>query len=129
MSGWIIPAPFAMPPIVIGPPGVSTRTAQCLGLVSVVMIARAASMPPSVESLRAASRSPRSTLSTGSGTPITPVESTSAVRGGSPAASSAQCAIARAASRPAAPVQAFATRAFMATARTRPGFSLSSAAS
>src|SRR2546426_621986 len=34
-----------------------------------------------------------------------------------------------AASRPAAPVQAFATRAFIATARTRPGRSLSRSAS
>src|SRR5438874_6753771 len=53
----------------------------------------------------------RRTCSSGSGTPITPVDSTSAVRGGRPAACSAACAIARAAASPGAPVQAFATRA------------------
>src|SRR5213594_768316 len=125
----IIPAPLAMPPTVIAPLGVSRRTAQCLGRVSVVMIARAASAPPSAESRSAAWRRPSATGATGNGTPITPVERTSAVLGGRPAASSAAWAMARAASRPAAPVQAFATRAFIATARTRPGRSLSRSAS
>ncbi len=129
MSGWIIPAPLAMPPMMMGPPGVSRRTATCFGLVSVVMIARAASTPPSGESFAAASRSPPDTLSTGRGTPMTPVESTNAVCGGSPAASSAARAIARAASSPAAPVHALATRAFIATARVRPGRSASISAS
>ena len=54
MSGWIIPAPLAIPPTVIGPCGVSSRTAQCFTRVSVVMIARAASMPPVGESRPAA---------------------------------------------------------------------------
>ena len=129
ISGWIMPAPLAMPPMMIGPPGVSRRTAQCFGRVSVVMIARAASTPPAGESFVAASRRPRATFSTGSGTPMTPVESTRAVRGGRPAASSALRAIARAASSPAAPVHAFATRAFIATARVRPGRSASISAS
>src|SRR2546425_5019871 len=38
MSGWIMPAPLAMPPTVTIPAGVSKRTAQCLGRVSVVMM-------------------------------------------------------------------------------------------
>ena len=53
--------------------------------------------------------------------PITPVESTSAVRGGTPAACSAAWAMACVAASPSAPVQALATRAFIATARIRPG--------
>src|SRR5207249_4902468 len=119
MSGWIMPAPLAMPPTVTIPAGVSKRTAQCLGRVSVVMMARAASGPPSGVRRPAAARKPSATCSSGSGTPITPVDSTSAVRGGRPAACSAACAIARAAASPGAPVQAFATRAFIATARIR----------
>src|SRR6266568_4315769 len=129
MSGWIIPAPFAMPPTVTIPAGVSKRTAQCLGRVSVVIMARAASGPPSGVRRPAAARRPSATCSRGSGTPITPVDSTSAVRGGRPAACSAACAIARAAASPGAPVQAFATRAFIATARIRPGRSAKRSAS
>src|SRR6266571_352479 len=118
-----------MPPTVTAPWPVSKRTAQCLARVSVVMMARAASTPPAGDSWAAAARRPATTGSTGSGTPMTPVERTRAVLGGRPAACSAAWAIARAASRPAVPVQAFATRAFIATARTRPGRSLSRSAS
>ena len=46
ISGWIIPAPLAIPPTVTIPAGVSNWTAQCFGWVSVVMMARAASTPP-----------------------------------------------------------------------------------
>src|SRR5256885_188092 len=129
MSGWIMPAPLAIPPTVIMPAGVSKRTAQCLGRVSVVMMARAASGPASAVRCAAAAWRPVVICSSGSGTPITPVERTSAVRAGRPAACSAAWAIARAAARPGAPVQAFATRAFMATARMRPGRSASRSAS
>src|SRR6266576_1613208 len=129
ISGWIIPAPLAIPPTVTRPPGVSKRTAQCFGRVSVVMMARAASMPPAGESRAAAWRSASTIGATGSGTPMTPVESTSAVRVGRAAACSAACAMARAAASPSDPVQAFATRAFIATARMRPGRSASSSAS
>ncbi len=44
--GWIIPAPFAIPPMVTVPLEASTRTAMCLRWLSVVMMALAASMPP-----------------------------------------------------------------------------------
>src|SRR5881296_3524910 len=60
---------------------------------------------------------------------MTPVESTSAVRGGRLAACSAAWAMARAAASPSDPVQALATRAFIATARMRPGRSASRSAS
>ena len=129
MSGWIIPAPLAIPPTVTMPAGVSKRTAQCFGRVSVVMMARAASGPPSVVRCAAAAWRPPLICSSGNGTPITPVESTRAVRAGKSAACSAARAMARAASSPGAPVQAFATRAFMATARIRPGRSANRSAS
>src|SRR5438445_426679 len=116
MSGWIMPAPLAIPPTVTIPPGVSNRTAQCFGRVSVVMMARAAAVPPAAVRWAAAARSPSAIGATGSGTPMTPVERTSAVRGGSPAACSAACAIARAAASPSGPVHALATRAFIAMA-------------
>src|SRR6266566_6054059 len=129
MSGWIIPAPLAIPPTVIMPAGVSKRTAQCLGRVSVVMMARAASGPPSAVRCAAAVCRPLLICSSGRGTPITPVESTSAVRAGRPAACSAAWAMARAATSPGPPVHAFATRAFMATALMRPGRSAKRSAS
>src|SRR5436309_3394027 len=129
MSGWIIPAPLAIPPTVTMPAAVSRRTAQCFGRVSVVMMARAASTPPRGVRRVAASRSAAAICATGRGTPITPVESTSAVRGGRAAACSAAWATVRAAASPSGPVHAFATRAFIATARIRPGRSESRSAS
>src|SRR5207245_2695354 len=87
--GWIIPAPLAIPPTVIIPAGVSIRTAQCFGRVSVVMMARAASGPPSGVSPAAAVRRPSAICATGRGTPITPVDNTSAVRGVRPACTAA----------------------------------------
>ena len=60
---------------------------------------------------------------------MTPVESTSAVRGGRAAACSAAWAMARVAASPSDPVQALAMRAFIATARMRPGRSASNSAS
>src|SRR2546425_6010361 len=60
---------------------------------------------------------------------MTPVDRPSGVRESGRAAFSAPCAWARAAASPAAPVQAFATRAFIATARIRPGRSPSRSAS
>ena len=47
ICGWIMPAPFAMPPTRISRPSASRVVTACsLGRVSVVMIARAASVPP-----------------------------------------------------------------------------------
>ena len=54
IKGSIIPEPLAMPPTLKRPIGVSTRTASSLGNGSVVMIARAASGPPSRVSAEAA---------------------------------------------------------------------------
>ena len=45
MSGWIIPEPFAMPPSLHTLPPRVNSTATCLLIVSVVMMASAASLP------------------------------------------------------------------------------------
>ena len=47
MSGWIMPAPLAQPPIVYSTPFASNVATASFWNVSVVMIARAKSAPPS----------------------------------------------------------------------------------
>ena len=57
MSGWIMPAPLAMPVTVTGTPATSTRREAPLGTVSVVMIALAAANQPSARAaVRAAGK-------------------------------------------------------------------------
>ncbi len=110
--GWIIPAPFAIPPTT----NPSPSTAACLGQRSVVRIAFAAPSPPSGASAADASRTPARTRSMGSGTPITPVERTTTSSGCSPRADAVSAAVSSASATPAAPVAAFATPALMTTA-------------
>ena len=76
MSGAIIPAPFAMPPIVTSPPARPTFSTLIFGRVSVVRIPSAADTPPPGLSSVAAWSIPASTVGIGMGTPITPVEAT-----------------------------------------------------
>ena len=74
MSGAIMPAPLAMPLIVTSASPSLTRAVATLGKVSVVMIARAASIS---RSGLAAAISPSSALTIGAGSigsPMTPVE-------------------------------------------------------
>ena len=71
--GWIIPEPFAIPPT----ENPSSETADSFVRVSVVRIASAAAGPPCRDRAGTASRRPPSTFSSGSSTPITPVERTS----------------------------------------------------
>ena len=71
-QGWIIPAPFAIPPTV-NPP---TLTSASFGPESVVRIAPAAWSPPPGESSATASVMPARMRSSGSLGPITPVDST-----------------------------------------------------
>ena len=108
MFGAIMPAPFAIPPTmhVHFPDGNSTATS--LGLVSVVMIARAASAPPCRERRRPASATPARTFSMGRRTPMTPVEATSTSSTGQAILSATIPAVSRASRRPPAPVPAFA---------------------
>ena len=116
--GWIIPLPFAMPPMVTVFPESSMVTATCLEWVSVVMMASAASRPASTvsESVPASAFTPAVILSMGSCIPITPVEATSTEVSGIPSASAAAKAVCLQYSLPCSPVQAFAIPEFTTTA-------------
>ena len=110
--GWIIPAPFAIPPTVKP----SRSTTAVFGPASVVRIASAAVGPPPGESAAAAASTPASSFSMGSRGPMTPVESTTTCSGASPSAAAAWAAVASASSSPASPVAALATPALTTTA-------------
>ena len=110
--GWIIPAPFAIPPTVTP----SREATAVFGPLSVVRIASAAASPPSGESASAAASTPASRRSIGSLGPITPVERTITSSGRSARRSATRAAVARASSSPGAPVAALATPAFTTTA-------------
>ena len=114
MFGWIIPTPLADPPTVTTRPPISSETAASFSWVSVVMIDRAKSFPPS---------SPRRTLpmfwrisAIGSSTPIMPVLATSTSSSSTPACRAASAAISWASSRPCSPTQQFAQPLFATTA-------------
>ena len=110
--GWIIPAPFAIPPTVKP----SCEASAVFGPLSVVRIASAAGGPPSGESATAASSTPARSFASGSRGPITPVESTTTSAGRSPSAAATWTAVCSASSSPARPVAAFATPALTMTA-------------
>ena len=118
--GAIMPAPLAIPPTrQVVPPTVKS-TLVCFGFVSVVMMARAASGPPSRDSRGAASAMPARSFGIGSRTPITPVEATTTCSTGQPTACAVSAAISLASARPASPVAALAQPAFATIARVRP---------
>ena len=72
--GWIIPLPLAIPPTVQTLPSRSKLTATSLRRVSVVIIASAASVPPSARSAETSEGIALVIGSSGSGRPITPVD-------------------------------------------------------
>ena len=76
MSGAIIPEPFDIPQIVTRLFPILDWAAAPLGKVSVVMIALAASSQPPGFAFFTNRGTALSNLSTGSGSPITPVEDT-----------------------------------------------------
>ena len=119
MSGWIMPDPLATPTSSTVRPPTSARADAPFGKVSVVPIARA-TCSQLAGGAAAASASPASALSTGSGTPMTPVEDTNTSSGAQPVIHATLAAIASTASRPAAPVKALALPAFTTSARARP---------
>src|SRR5688572_2981006 len=118
--GSIIPEPLAIPPILNDPCGVSTVMACSFGNGSVVMMARAASLPLEAERARAAARIPATTRSMFRVTPITPVLATSTSSGVHPTAAAVSTAIMRAWARPTSPVHAFAHPLLTTTARAMP---------
>ncbi len=119
ISGAIIPDPLMMPASVTVRPSTIAVVTAPLGKVSVVMIVAAASSHPHGRAAKAAS-SPASALSTGSGTPMTPVEATNTSEGLQPRCPAARAAIASTAARPRAPVKAFELPALTTSARACP---------
>ncbi len=120
MFGSIMPEPLAVPPTVNVPRAVCTVTACSFGNGSVVMIARAASLPWPRASAGTAARMPADTLSIGRPTPITPVEATSTSSARQPSAAATSAAMRRAFAMPSSPVQALAQPLLTTMARARP---------
>ena len=117
--GWIIPEPLATPPTVIVWPVDATKdTAVSLGWVSVVIMARASSGPPS--ELSAIASTPERISDMGSSTPMTPVLHTSTSSAVSPSLPAASRVISSASLYPCAPTQVLAMPAFTMRARPRP---------
>src|SRR3954451_6497132 len=113
--GASIPAPLAIPPTV--------QPSRCctvvFGTLSVVMIARAASGPPSSDSALAAAVTPAVSLSMGSRTPISPVLATATSMAPRPSSAAACSAVAWVSWKPSGPVQALAPPELRTTTRAR----------
>ena len=122
MLGSIIPEPLHMPPTVTVFPPIVTRTAACLGFVSVVITAFSAARPASgvAASEDAAALMPAKRRSIGSRCPMTPVEATSTSLGSMPRALAVSRALLSASLKPASPVQAFAQPLLARMAWMRP---------
>ena len=118
MFGAIMPAPLAMPVMVMGTPSISARRDAPFGTVSVVMIARAAANHACSASAARHSGSAATILSTGSGSMMTPVEKGSTASGAQPTSFATAAHVARASARPRSPVPALALPALTTSART-----------
>ncbi len=120
MFGAIIPAPFAIPPIVIVRPSPARifRIPR-FGKASVVRIASPAPAIPFGERRAARTGIAATIFSTGSGTPMTPVEPISSESTGRPRDLAAARLVSRTARIPTAPVQAFALPLFATIPRSR----------
>ena len=123
MSGAIIPLPLAKPLMRTLASPICATLVAALGNVSVVMMARAAASHASSPRLACSAGSAAVSRSTGSVSPITPVEATNTCRAGQPSSLPAASAVAAQASRPARPVNTLALPAFTTTARARPPLS------
>ncbi len=122
MFGWIIPAPLAMPPIVIRLPPRVTRTAYSFEQESLVMIASAAGAPPLAEIMPSSFLMPAWILTLGRRTPMRPVEQTNTSSSSQPIRRATPAAIARAWIIPIGPVQALALPLLTMMARARSWF-------
>src|SRR5512140_3166356 len=119
MFGAIIPAPFAIAPIVIVRPCARIFRIPRFGKASVVQIASPAPEIPFGERRAARPGRAATIFSTGSGTPMTPVEPISSESTGRPSALPATLDVSRTARIPTAPVQAFALPLFATIPRKR----------
>jgi hypothetical protein len=120
ISGAIMPAPLAMPLMTTSTSPIATRAVATLGKVSVVMIARAASIRPSGLALAASLPRTAAILPLSSGSPITPVEAMNISAGAAPVASPAALATWATALAPMPPVKALALPELTTKARARP---------
>ncbi len=120
MFGQIIPAPLQIAPMLTGVSPTRKRTATCLGTVSVVIMARAASSALSRLSFCASFGIAASILSIGSCTPMRPVEHTRASVTSTPVACAASSAMRTAAAIPCSPVAALAFPELTMTVRAEP---------
>ena len=116
IAGESIAAPFAIPPTVAAP----ARATASFCLVSVVIIARAARLPPSTASSPHSFGMPTSSASMGIGIPMRPVEHTSTSSGATPSPSAVSSHMRAASRRPGSPVAAFALPELDTTAAARP---------
>lgn len=114
--GASIPAPFAMPPIAQPSP----RRSAVFGTLSVVMMARAASIPPSAPSAAAAAVTPARRRSRSSCSPMRPVEQTSTSPAPTSSASATASAVACVVWKPCAPVKQLAPPELRTIAATSP---------
>ena len=116
--GWIIPEPFAIPPIVTSVSPAINVTATSFFFVSVVMIAFAASVPLARSAFfpLASSVIPALILSIGICIPITPVEPTRTPFSSIPRTFPASLAVSSQYFIPSSPVHAFAIPEFTITA-------------
>src|SRR5215467_2880985 len=117
-----MPAPLAQPMRWMRLPDMRKEAEAVLGLVSVVQMASESSAKERAEArrLRASIGRARRILSTGSGTPITPVEQTKSSRGARPRRLEVSSTVRSEARSPAGPVAQLAFPAFTTTARMRP---------
>src|SRR5262249_49722219 len=120
--GWIMRAPWAQPALWTGLPAILNEAAAVFGRVSVVQIARDTSAKERAEArtLRESFGSARKIRSTGSCTPITPVEQTNISSASQFNRVAASATVRSAAAWPCAPVAKLALPAFTTTARIRP---------
>ncbi len=119
MSGAIMPEPLAMPlSVTVWPPISACRVAP-LGKVSVVMIARAAAGQDSGARSRSSAPSAPIRRSSGSGSPITPVEATKTSVLRQPKSAAVAATVPATDRIPTAPVKAFALPELITTARAR----------
>src|ERR1700679_522321 len=124
--GWIMPAPLARPAIRTGRPLISIVAWAVLGRVSVVMMAAAtlakwSVVPPTAS--RRAGKAAR-TFSTGSGTPMMPVEEGKTACGLQPKTLAAAAQHCSAAAMPVSPVAQLAFPELMSTVWTRPALAV-----
>src|SRR6202166_5334064 len=117
-----MPAPFAQPTKWILLPDILKESAAVFGRVSVVQIASESSAKERADGRRcsAITGSARNIFSSGSGTPITPVEHTKSSSGWQPKRLAASATVRCAAACPAVAVAQLALPAFTTTPRIRP---------